>query len=97
MAGCIHAPTWFTAPLHALLSVRSNAGLALEDNSEESKVVRAVRFKSFGDPSVLELAEVAAPAIAAPISQICGLGQAQEAYRAVAAGSTGRVVLRPQE
>src|SRR6202043_1624783 len=34
---------------------------------------------------------------AAPISQICGLGQAQEAYRAVAAGSTGRVVLRPQE
>ena len=34
---------------------------------------------------------------AAPISQICGLRQAQEAYRAVAAGSTGRVVLRPQE
>jgi NADPH:quinone reductase-like Zn-dependent oxidoreductase len=34
---------------------------------------------------------------AAPISQICGLGQAQEAYRKVAAGSTGRVVLRPQE
>src|SRR5258707_5539966 len=33
----------------------------------------------------------------APILQICGLGQAQEAYRAVAAGSTGRVVLRPQE
>jgi NADPH:quinone reductase-like Zn-dependent oxidoreductase len=104
--------------------------------------VRAIRFKSFGDPSVLELAEVAAPAIAEtmalvrvmaasvnpsdvknvagamkrttlpripgrdfagvveagpPISQICGLGQAQEAYRKVAAGSTGRVVLRPQE
>ena len=34
---------------------------------------------------------------AAPISQICGLGKAQEAYRKVAAGSTGRVVLRPQE
>jgi NADPH2:quinone reductase len=34
---------------------------------------------------------------AAPISQICGLGQAQEAYRKVAAGTTGRVVLRPQE
>jgi len=34
---------------------------------------------------------------AAPISQICGLGEAQDAYRAVAAGTTGRVVLRPQE
>jgi NADPH:quinone reductase len=34
---------------------------------------------------------------AAPIPQICGLGQAQEAYRKVAAGSTGRVVPRPQE
>jgi NADPH:quinone reductase-like Zn-dependent oxidoreductase len=87
--------------------------------------VRAIRFKSFGDPSVLELAEVAAPAIAEtmvlvrvmaaslpripgrdfagvveagpPISQICGRGQAQEAYCKAAAGSTGRVVLRPQE
>jgi hypothetical protein len=27
----------------------------------------------------------------------CGLGDAQEAYRKVAAGSTGRIVLRPQE
>ena len=27
---------------------------------------------------------------AAPSSQICGLGQAQEGYRKVAAGSTGR-------
>jgi NADPH:quinone reductase len=34
---------------------------------------------------------------AAPISETCGLGDAQEAYRKVAAGSTGRVVLRPQE
>ena len=34
---------------------------------------------------------------AAPISQICGLGQAPEAYRKVAAGSAGRVVLRPQD
>lgn len=34
---------------------------------------------------------------AAPISEICGLGEVQEAYREVAAGSTGRVVLRPQE
>jgi NADPH2:quinone reductase len=34
---------------------------------------------------------------AAPISQIYGLGEAQDAYRAVAAGTTGRVVLRPQE
>ncbi|MGA7804271.1 quinone oxidoreductase family protein [Bradyrhizobium sp.] len=34
---------------------------------------------------------------AAPITETCGLGQAQEAYRKVAAGSAGRVVLRPQE
>ena len=34
---------------------------------------------------------------AAPITQICGLGDAQEAYRQVAGGSAGRVVLRPQE
>jgi NADPH:quinone reductase-like Zn-dependent oxidoreductase len=46
---------------------------------------------------VLMLGFVAEDYRAAPISQICGLGQAQEAYRAVAAGSTGRVVLRPQE
>ena len=34
---------------------------------------------------------------AAPIAETCGLGEAQEAYRKVAAGSAGRVVLRPQE
>jgi NADPH:quinone reductase-like Zn-dependent oxidoreductase len=34
---------------------------------------------------------------AAPITQTCGLGDGQEAYRKVAAGSAGRVVLRPQE
>src|SRR5271157_5356098 len=32
---------------------------------------------------------------AAPITETCGLGEAQEAYRKVAAGTTGRVVLRP--
>jgi NADPH2:quinone reductase len=34
---------------------------------------------------------------AAPISETCSLGEAQEAYRKVMAGSAGRVVLRPQE
>jgi NADPH:quinone reductase len=34
---------------------------------------------------------------AAPITETSGLGDAQEAYRKVAAGSAGRVVLRPQE
>jgi NADPH2:quinone reductase len=34
---------------------------------------------------------------AAPITETCGLGHAQEAYRKVADGSAGRVVLRPQE
>lgn len=34
---------------------------------------------------------------AAPIAEICCLGEAQEAYRKVAAGSRGRVVLPPQE
>ena len=34
---------------------------------------------------------------AAPIAETCGLGDAREAYRKVAAGSAGRVVLRPQE
>jgi NADPH2:quinone reductase len=34
---------------------------------------------------------------AAPITETCGLGEAQQAYRKVAAGSAGRVVLRPQE
>jgi NADPH:quinone reductase len=34
---------------------------------------------------------------AAPITETCGLGEAQEAYRKVAAGSAGRVVLQPQE
>jgi NADPH:quinone reductase len=34
---------------------------------------------------------------AAPITETCGLADAKEAYRNVAAGSAGRVVLRPQE
>jgi NADPH:quinone reductase len=34
---------------------------------------------------------------AAPIAVACGLKEAQEAYRKVAVGSAGRVVLRPQE
>ncbi|HZZ22147.1 MAG TPA: zinc-binding alcohol dehydrogenase family protein [Roseiarcus sp.] len=34
---------------------------------------------------------------AAPIEGTCGLGEAPEAYRKVAAGATGRIVLRPQE
>jgi NADPH:quinone reductase len=34
---------------------------------------------------------------AAPIAETCCLGQAQQAYRNVAAGTAGRVVLRPQE
>jgi NADPH2:quinone reductase len=34
---------------------------------------------------------------AAPIAETCGLGEAQQAYRKVAAGAAGRVVLRPQE
>ncbi len=33
----------------------------------------------------------------APIAEICGLGEGQDAYRKVAAGATGRIVLRPQE
>jgi NADPH2:quinone reductase len=33
---------------------------------------------------------------AAPIAETCGLGAAQEAYRKVATGSGGRIVLRPQ-
>lgn len=34
---------------------------------------------------------------AAPIVETCGLGEAQEAYRKVAAGAVGRIVLHPQE
>ena len=34
---------------------------------------------------------------ASPITETCGLGDAQKAYRKVAAGSAGRIVLRPQE
>ena len=34
---------------------------------------------------------------AAPIAETRGLGEAQEAYREVAAGTAGRIVLRPQE
>jgi NADPH2:quinone reductase len=29
----------------------------------KEQVMRAIRFKAFGDPSVLELAEVAAPSV----------------------------------
>jgi NADPH:quinone reductase len=32
-----------------------------------------------------------------PIAETCGLGGAQDAYREVAAGTAGRIVLRPQE
>jgi NADPH:quinone reductase len=34
---------------------------------------------------------------AAPIGETCGLGEVQAAYRRVAAGTGGRIVLRPQE
>jgi NADPH2:quinone reductase len=34
---------------------------------------------------------------AAPIAEVCGLSEAQAAYRKVAAGAAGRIVLRPQE
>jgi NADPH:quinone reductase-like Zn-dependent oxidoreductase len=34
---------------------------------------------------------------AAPIGEVCGLGDAQAAYHKVAAGGAGRIVLRPQE
>jgi NADPH:quinone reductase len=34
---------------------------------------------------------------AAPIAETCGLREAREAYRKVAAGAAGRIVLRPQE
>jgi NADPH:quinone reductase len=34
---------------------------------------------------------------AAPVAETFGLGRAQEAYRKVAAGAAGRIVLRPQE
>lgn len=34
---------------------------------------------------------------AAPIAETCRLCEAQEAYRKVAAGAAGRIVLRPQE
>jgi NADPH:quinone reductase-like Zn-dependent oxidoreductase len=34
---------------------------------------------------------------AASVAETCGLGEAQEAYRKVAAGAAGRIVLRPQE
>jgi hypothetical protein len=33
----------------------------------------------------------------APIAETCGLDEAREAYRKVAAGVAGRIVLRPQE
>ena len=127
-------------------------------NHPKEQVMRAMRFEAFGDPSVLKLMELAAPAAdertalvrvmaasinpsdvknvagamkqttlpripgrdfagvveagpaewlgaegwagdyrAAPIAETCGLGQAQDAYRKVAAGTAGRLVLRPQE
>ena len=68
--------------------------------------MRAIRFEAFGDPSVLHVAEVPDPVAdqacgadyrAAPIEATCRLGEAQEAYRKVAASAAGRVVLRPQE
>jgi NADPH2:quinone reductase len=34
---------------------------------------------------------------AAPIGEVCGLGDAPAAYRKVAAGAAGRIVLRPQD
>jgi NADPH2:quinone reductase len=34
---------------------------------------------------------------AAPIGETFGLGEAQAAYRKVAQGATGRIVLRPQD
>ncbi len=40
---------------------------------------------------------VAGDYLAAPIGETCGLGDAQAAYRKVAAGAAGRIVLRPQE
>ena len=40
---------------------------------------------------------VAGDYLAAPIAETCGLDEAPEAYRKVAAGAAGRIVLRPQE
>ena len=40
---------------------------------------------------------VAGDYLAPPIADTYGLGAAQEAYRKVAAGAAGRIVLRPQE
>jgi NADPH:quinone reductase len=34
---------------------------------------------------------------ATPIAERCGLGAVREAYRKIAAGAAGRIVLRPQE
>jgi NADPH:quinone reductase-like Zn-dependent oxidoreductase len=74
----------------------------------KGQFMRAIRFKAFGDPSVLELAEVADPAVrettalvrvmAASINpETCGLGEARDAYPKVGSGTAGRFVLRPQE
>lgn len=48
-------------------------------------------------PEALTPGFVAGNYYAAPIAETCGLGDAQEAYRKVTAGSAGRIVLRPQE
>jgi hypothetical protein len=71
-----------------------------EVTSGSNKVIRAIRYKAFGDPSVLELAEVAAPAVdetTALVRVVAASHAEMEAYRKVAAGSAGRVVLWPQE
>src|ERR1700722_1504169 len=49
------------------LDVGSTVQLSNEDyiTMIKEQVMRAIRFKGFGDPSVLELAEVAAPAVGA--------------------------------
>jgi NADPH:quinone reductase len=48
-------------------------------------------------PDALTPGFVAGDYHVAPISETCGLGGAQAAYRKVAAGVAGRIVLRPQE
>jgi NADPH:quinone reductase len=62
--------------------------------------VDTLKYDLTASASVLEALTpgfVAGDYRAAPITETCGLGGAQEAYRKVAAGSSGRVVFRPQE